>query len=112
MPRTGYSCVALSLAAALMVAALLPATAGAQTKEKGWGAQGDRSVQLGPRPHFLVNRMDDGALKTRLEQCAAGPFSPSDFSIGHRGAPLQFPEHTRESYEAAARWVRASLNAT
>ena len=26
----------------------------------------------------------------------------SDFSIGHRGAPLQFPEHTRESYVAAA----------
>ena len=23
--------------------------------------------------------------------------------IGHRGAPLQFPEHTKESYEAAAR---------
>ena len=26
-----------------------------------------------------------------------------DFSIGHRGAPLQFPEHTRESYLAAAK---------
>ena len=23
--------------------------------------------------------------------------------IGHRGAALQFPEHTKESYEAAAR---------
>ena len=32
-----------------------------------------------------------------------GPFRESDFSIGHRGAPLQFPEHTKESYEAAAR---------
>jgi glycerophosphoryl diester phosphodiesterase len=29
--------------------------------------------------------------------------APSDFSIAHRGAPLQFPEHTRESYIAAAR---------
>jgi glycerophosphoryl diester phosphodiesterase len=27
----------------------------------------------------------------------------SDFSIGHRGAALQFPEHTQESYLAAAR---------
>lgn len=27
----------------------------------------------------------------------------TDFSIAHRGAPLQFPEHTKESYEAAAR---------
>lgn len=25
-----------------------------------------------------------------------------DFSIGHRGAPLEFPDHTKESYEAAA----------
>ena len=31
------------------------------------------------------------------------PFKKSDFSIGHRGAALQFPEHTRESYEAGAR---------
>ena len=28
---------------------------------------------------------------------------PSDFSIGHRGAALEFPEHTLESYRAAAR---------
>ncbi len=31
------------------------------------------------------------------------PFRKTDFSIGHRGAGLQFPEHTQESYEAAAR---------
>ncbi|MGA7277956.1 MAG: glycerophosphodiester phosphodiesterase family protein [Desulfocapsaceae bacterium] len=30
-------------------------------------------------------------------------FQKSDFSIGHRGANMQFPEHTRESYIAAAR---------
>jgi glycerophosphoryl diester phosphodiesterase len=28
---------------------------------------------------------------------------PTPFSIGHRGAALGYPEHTRESYEAAAR---------
>ncbi|HCO42791.1 MAG TPA: glycerophosphodiester phosphodiesterase, partial [Gammaproteobacteria bacterium] len=38
-----------------------------------------------------------------LESCRGGMFRRTDFSIGHRGAPLQFPEHTRESYEAAAR---------
>ena len=27
----------------------------------------------------------------------------SDFSIGHRGAAMQFPEHSKESYEAAIR---------
>lgn len=63
----------------------------------------ESSVQLGPRPFYLVEDMEEGALKTALQECAEGPFYTSDFSIGHRGAPLQFPEHTRESYEAAAR---------
>ena len=61
------------------------------------------SVQLGPRPYFLVDDMDAGALKTKLQRCANHHFKKTDFSIGHRGAPLQFPEHTRQSYEAAAR---------
>jgi glycerophosphoryl diester phosphodiesterase len=58
--------------------------------------------QLGPRPFYLVEKMKDGPLKTELKQCT-GPFRRTDFSIAHRGAPLQFPEHTKESYEAAAR---------
>ena len=61
------------------------------------------SIQLGPRPFFLVNDMRESRLKRELLSCASGPFEKSDFSIGHRGAALQFPEHTRESYEAAAR---------
>ena len=61
-------------------------------------------VQLGPRPFFLVDDLADGALKQELQQCARrGQFTPRDFSIGHRGAALQFPEHTLESYTAAAR---------
>ncbi len=60
------------------------------------------SVQLGPRPYYLVNNMDEGELKSNLQECK-GPFVTTDFSIGHRGAPLQFPEHTVESYVAAAR---------
>ena len=60
------------------------------------------SVQLGVRPFYLIDNMDDSALKAKLEQCKGGPFTKSDFSIGHRGAPLQFPEHTKESYIAAA----------
>lgn len=60
-------------------------------------------VQLGPRPFFLVDDMDEGPLKEALQQCENGPFYKSDFSIGHRGAPMQFPEHTRESYMAAAK---------
>jgi len=61
------------------------------------------NVQLGPRPYYLVDSMQESALKTTLQACSEGPFRTSDFVIGHRGAPLQFPEHTRESYLAAAR---------
>jgi len=61
-------------------------------------------VQLGPRPFFLVDDMAESPLKQQLQQCAQrGRFTPRDFSIGHRGAPMQFPEHTMESYVAAAR---------
>ena len=66
-------------------------------------AQADPGIQLGPRPYYLIDRLSDGPLKTKLQSCAAGPFKRTAFSIGHRGAPLQFPEHTRESYTAAAR---------
>ncbi len=63
------------------------------------------AVQLGPRPFYLIDRMQDSSLKRQLRACAREitDYRRSDFSIGHRGAPLQFPEHTRESYEAAAR---------
>lgn len=63
----------------------------------------DASAQLGPRPFYLVEQMEDGPLKDQLLACAAGPFTKSDWSIGHRGAALQFPEHTRESYIAGAK---------
>ena len=62
-----------------------------------------RDVQVGVRPYYLVGEMDQSDLKRKLQQCSEGPFYKTDFSIGHRGAALQFPEHTRKSYEAAAR---------
>lgn len=60
-------------------------------------------IQLGPRPYYLVDDMDAGPLKTSLAQCKVREFKKSDFSIGHRGASMQFPEHTKEAYLAAAR---------
>lgn len=60
-------------------------------------------IQLGPRPFFLVQDMDQGPLKEKLESCEFGPFKKTDFSIGHRGAAMQFPEHTLQSYMAAAK---------
>ena len=62
-----------------------------------------QNIQLGPRPFFLVSQMQDSPLKRKLQSCTNGPFKKSDFSIGPRGAALMFPEHTVESYEAAAR---------
>ena len=70
----------------------------------GGGASATQgSVQLGPRPFYLVQGMDEGKLKDRLLQCKDGPFYRTDFSIGHRGAALQFPEHTDVAYRAGAR---------
>jgi len=63
----------------------------------------DADVQLGPRPFYLVEGMDEGKLKDRLKKCENGPFYRSRFSIGHRGAALEFPEHTKEAYQAGAR---------
>ncbi len=74
-----------------------------QDEKKGKPNKKPTNIQVGPRPYYLVEDMDEGPLKKQLEQCSEGPFEASDFSIGHRGAPLQFPEHTKESYQAAAR---------
>ncbi|MBI1356159.1 MAG: glycerophosphodiester phosphodiesterase [Acidobacteria bacterium] len=60
-------------------------------------------VELGSRPLELAAKLEDGPLKQTLQACADGPFHKSEFVIGHRGAPLRYPEHTRESYLAAAK---------
>jgi glycerophosphoryl diester phosphodiesterase len=91
------------LAVALTLSATTVARADGGNENDEGRRRSESSVQLGPRPFFLVNEMEDGRLKRQLQTCTAGPFRKSDFSIGHRGAALQFPEHTRESYEAAAR---------
>ncbi|NOU52512.1 glycerophosphodiester phosphodiesterase [Pseudoalteromonas sp. JBTF-M23] len=64
---------------------------------------GANDAQIGARAQFLVNQLQDSALKTKLQACQNGPFYKTDFSIGHRGAPMQYPEHTKESYVAAAK---------
>jgi glycerophosphoryl diester phosphodiesterase len=89
------------LAALLALAALAASPSSSR-------ADGDRphdggAVQLGPRPFYLVEGMDEGPLKDRLLRCEHGPFRRTDFSIGHRGAALQFPEHSDVAYRAGAR---------
>lgn len=61
------------------------------------------NIQLGPRPWYLIGDMDDGELKDKLESCSEKPIRLTDFTISHRGGPLQFPEHTKEGMMAAAR---------
>ena len=68
------------------------------------GQEKIQNIQVGPRPYYLVAKMDPGPLKTALQQCSEKPLKKTDFSIGHRGGgPLQFPEHTKESHVAGAR---------
>ncbi|KAL8799763.1 MAG: hypothetical protein Q9200_007450 [Gallowayella weberi] len=92
------------------------ASAAAIRRNNGYGNHGNAThangthsnntflnVQVGPRPYYLVDNMDEGPLKEKLQSCSEGPFRTSDFVFAHRGAPLQFPEHTIESYSAARR---------
>jgi glycerophosphoryl diester phosphodiesterase len=106
MPHPLYSTASAGLLAALCSFASLAGDYqnGERARDhhspKGWFRS---TVQVGDRPFYLVEGMDDSRLKQQLQRCESGPFYKTDFSIGHRGAPLQFPEHTQESYEAAAR---------
>lgn len=98
---------AICIAAALFIAMTGCVHAGKEMIGKSgmnqYKKKTNQQAQLGPRPFFLVNDMEPGLLKEELQQCVNGPFYRTDFSIGHRGAAMQFPEHTRESYMAAAR---------
>ena len=95
---------ALLLASFLSLLPGLAAASGEDDFQRLGGDARGASVQLGPRPFFLVDDMTASPLKQQLQACTnRAHFSRTDFSIGHRGAPLQFPEHTRESYQAAAR---------
>lgn len=77
-------------------------------------------VSIGPRPYFLINEMDNSnsELKSTLQKCALNikSFRPSNFVLGHRGAALQFPEHTDRSHDAATRMgagvVECDINLT
>ena len=62
-----------------------------------------KNVQVGVRPYYLVRNMTDSPLKQKLESCFEEEIDVTQFSISHRGAALQFPEHTVEGVYAAAR---------
>ena len=66
-------------------------------------ASATENISVGPRPLYMADQLPEGELKEALLGCDISNMQPNNFSIGHRGAPLQFPEHTLESYVAAAR---------
>jgi len=61
-----------------------------------------QNTQYGVRPFYLIDAMKDGSLKSKLRSCARNTPKSTTFSIAHRGAPLEFPEHTVQSNRAAA----------
>ena len=61
-----------------------------------------QSIQYGVRPFYLIDAMKEGPLKSKLKSCSINTPDRTSFSIAHRGAPLQFPEHTVQSNKAAA----------
>lgn len=97
------SFVASTLLLGLASAAVVPKDPGYGHGHGNGHHQKSLNVQIGPRPYYLVDNMDEGPLKEKLQSCSEGPFKVSDFTFAHRGAPLQFPEHTVESYKAARR---------
>ena len=66
------------------------------------GAAPPETIELGDRPARLADGLPPGELRDALVGCDVSDVRPSPFSIGHRGAPLGYPEHTREGYLAAA----------
>ena len=88
-----------------LLAAITATHANADEHNRHWDGFDwrDDNIQVGPRPFYLIEGMDDGALKRKLESCEDQPVKRTNWSIAHRGAPLEFPEHTKEAYEAGAR---------
>jgi glycerophosphoryl diester phosphodiesterase len=110
LPSAPLSTVFSTLFSTLLLSSLLTACGGSSSddgEDKEPPAQSSAleasNIQVGPRPYFLIADLAASDLKSSLESCSEMPFKKTDFSIGHRGAAMQFPEHTKESYMAAAR---------
>ena len=86
------------------LAALVSRAAATPCSSSAPGQKPITSIQLGPRPYWLVNDMESGTLKDKLLSCSEQAMRPSRFSIGHRGGgTLQIPEESVQSELAGAR---------
>jgi glycerophosphoryl diester phosphodiesterase len=99
-----FTAVVLLAVAALSEARNLKGSKGTKSGKAYKGTKkSNYPVQVGARPYYVVDSMEASPLKEKLTKCAetTETFTKSDWSIGHRGAGLMFPEHTLESYKAA-----------
>jgi len=94
-----------AVVAVLAIASLSDARSLKGGKKKGYkGSKKSKyPVSVGSRPYFILDSMEESELKSTLQKCAEDVKmdKKSDWSIGHRGACMQYPEHTLESYYAA-----------
>lgn len=90
--------------AVLVLLATSAAAAPSKAYNTGHGHGSSKlNIQVGDRPYYLIDNMLDSPLKKKLQSCSEGPFKTSDFVVSHRGAPLQFPEHSVQGLAAARR---------
>ena len=88
---------------AALLGALAPSVAPSSPARAAEPAAPPAAIELGDRPAALAAGLPPGELRDALVGCDVADVRPTAFSIGHRGAPLGYPEHTREGYLAAAR---------
>jgi glycerophosphoryl diester phosphodiesterase len=92
-----------------LAAGLVALAAGASAKTpcpKPPTANPIERIVVGVRPGFLVDDMDAGSLKDKLQECleSPDPLKASLLSVAHRGGgTLQMPEHSLQSNMAGAR---------
>ena len=97
---------ATAFAACIVLSGFSPVATAGDDWDRGHDrdrGRGDPSIQVGVRPAFLISGMSDSWLKRKLVSCQNDLVRRTKFSIAHRGAPLQLPEHTKEAYEAGAK---------
>lgn len=80
---------------------------GCSSPQKQASGPSDNSAQTSEqdrlkRPIALAQSLTDESLKQALLSCVNQSQRKTNFAIAHRGAPLKYAEHTRESYLAAA----------
>ncbi len=93
--------ISFFLTAWILTACSMETNTDTQAKNQNMNEMQSFLSHIGARPLFLVDQMTDSPLKSKLAQCKDNQFYRTEWSIGHRGASMMFPEHTKEAYQAA-----------